>query len=33
MANNGSNFVEIIKSTYPDSDLVQCYDENGTSEE
>ena len=30
MANNGANFVEIIKSTYTDSDLVQCYDGNST---
>ena len=31
MANSGANFVEIIKSTYSDSDLIQCYDENSSN--
>lgn len=33
MANQGYNFAEIISSTYTDSDLVQCYDENAANEE
>lgn len=32
MANSGANFVEIIKSTYSDSDLIQCYDENSSND-
>lgn len=28
MAKNGSNFAEILKSTYPNADLLKCYDES-----
>lgn len=31
MANSGSNFVEIIKTSYPEADLIKCYDENDTT--